>query len=322
MSLARMRTRAVFGVALWLGQVAVASAQPSTSDAKRADNLFTEGQRLLKEKSYADACAAFEQSQELDPAIGTQLNIGLCYEEWGHITQAYKAFVEAARLANAANDDRGPKAAKRAADLKAKLATLTLTLNDDADSQAEIRLDGKVLKMRQLSNIVLDPGAHTIVLKAPGAEPSTKKFSLRAGQHEEFFLEIPTAEGPAAPAAPAPSHTRAIVGWTLAGLGVAALGGAGYYSYDARQDYRAAFKDNCDATTNVCNAIGFQGTSEARRHANISSFVAGGGLAIAVTGIVVLLTGKKSKAPTDGTAWYLAPTFGANKGGLALRGRF
>lgn len=116
------------------------------------------------------------KAKSLDPAIGTQLNIGLCYEEvWGHIKAAYKAFVEAARLANAANDERGPKAAKRAADLKAKLATLTLTLNDDADSQAEIKLDGETPKLRQLSNIPLDPGAHTIVLKAPGAEPSTKK---------------------------------------------------------------------------------------------------------------------------------------------------
>src|SRR5438309_4348973 len=56
---------------------------PAHADKKRADALFEDGRRYLATHEYALACTAFEQSQEADPAIGTQLNIALCYENWG-----------------------------------------------------------------------------------------------------------------------------------------------------------------------------------------------------------------------------------------------
>ena len=42
----------------------------------KADSLFKQGKKLAAEKKYGEACPAFEQSMKLDPAIGTQLNIG------------------------------------------------------------------------------------------------------------------------------------------------------------------------------------------------------------------------------------------------------
>ena len=53
----------------------------------------------MGEKRYADACAAFEKSNKLDPGIGTQLNIAKCYEEWGKIGRAFLAYRDAEKMA-------------------------------------------------------------------------------------------------------------------------------------------------------------------------------------------------------------------------------
>ena len=76
---------------------------------EKADALFNKGKKLAAEKRYADACPAFEQSMKLDAAIGTQLNIAKCYEEWGRIGRALLAYRVAEKMAKDAKDDREPK---------------------------------------------------------------------------------------------------------------------------------------------------------------------------------------------------------------------
>lgn len=328
-SLARLRLRVAVSIALSIAGPTALLAQPASSDAqKRADALFSQGQRFLKNKEYAVACAAFEQSQKLDPAIGTQLNIALCYEQWGHVAVAYHAFLEAARLAEPASDERGPKALLRAQELKPKLATLTLTISDQGlpadkpDPAAVIVLDGKGLNKRKMHKMLLDPGAHQLEVRAPGREPVTKKFSLVMGQREEFELDIPAPLQGIKAAPPSRSTRRLAVGWTLTGLGVVGAGAAGYLAVVARRDYRAEFKSNCSSSTNECNEAGYLATHDARRRANIASIVAGGGLAFAVTGVVVLLTGRSSRNAATGSAWYVVPEVGPDGGGMTLAGSF
>ena len=101
---------------------------PASPEKLRADKLFDDGRRYLAAKEYALACTAFEQSQASDPAIGTQLNIALCYEEWGKLASAYRAFLEAERLAKEKKDKRAAGARKRhqAANLDALAAVVIL----------------------------------------------------------------------------------------------------------------------------------------------------------------------------------------------------
>src|SRR4029077_10437738 len=94
---------------------------PPSPEKIRADKLFDDGRRYLATKEYALACTAFEESQDADPAIGTQLNIALCYEQWGHVAAAYHAYQEAVRLAEVKLDNRGKVAAKKVAELAPKV---------------------------------------------------------------------------------------------------------------------------------------------------------------------------------------------------------
>jgi hypothetical protein len=54
---------------------------PYKSDAVRAAALFAEGRQLLAAEDYAAACAKLAESQALDPAADTALDLGICYQK-------------------------------------------------------------------------------------------------------------------------------------------------------------------------------------------------------------------------------------------------
>src|SRR5262249_8883682 len=67
----------------------------------QAQSLFDEGRKLLKAGKLAEACAAFESSQKLDPAVTTLLNLADCREQNHQFATAWGAFVDAKRMAQA-----------------------------------------------------------------------------------------------------------------------------------------------------------------------------------------------------------------------------
>src|SRR5512140_2089839 len=81
----------------------------SADNKSKADQLFKQGKKLMGEKKYSEACEAFEQSFKLDPGIGGELNVAKCYEEWGKLGRAYKAYEKAREMAVEAKDDRVAK---------------------------------------------------------------------------------------------------------------------------------------------------------------------------------------------------------------------
>ena len=94
----------------------VASAQADAQQKAAAESLFDEGKQLLSQGQYESACRRFEQSQEIDPGVGTLLYLGDCYERSGRPASAWATFREASSAALAAGQaDRGRMADERAA---------------------------------------------------------------------------------------------------------------------------------------------------------------------------------------------------------------
>src|ERR1043166_9179048 len=112
--------------------VRIAAAQPSGA---QAETLFRQGKDLMAKGKTAEACAAFDASQKLDPTISTLLNQAACREKNEQLATAWGLFLEAERQPRTASDAPPQQlhqvAASKAAKLEPRLSTLTITVSSD-----------------------------------------------------------------------------------------------------------------------------------------------------------------------------------------------
>src|SRR6266498_1038121 len=76
-----------------------ASAQVSAENRAAAQALFDLGRTLITSGRAEEACPKFEESQRLDPGVGTQLNLADCYDRTGRTASAWTLYIEAPRVA-------------------------------------------------------------------------------------------------------------------------------------------------------------------------------------------------------------------------------
>jgi tetratricopeptide (TPR) repeat protein len=308
-----MRALWVVGVLLGLQTAAFAG------DKARADKLFEEGRAYLERKEYALACTAFEQSHQAEPAIGTQLNIALCYEQWGKLANAYKAYIEAERLAKQKRDNRAKHARKKVTEIEPKLARLRVAIPPSADPYSIYLFDGKETEREDLvEERLLDAGEHTIEVRVAGAPPKITKIALNPGERQSITIELPVATTPVRPNN-GPDERPRNKKKLYAGIGLAAGGGvvvgiASFVALIARSDYNDAITD-CPG--NLCRTHGaYEATQDARTRANVMTFVGGAGVAMVGVGVYLVLTSKGGKVEKLSARPLVAPdTVGVAIGG-------
>jgi tetratricopeptide (TPR) repeat protein len=278
-------------------------ALPSAAfaDKARADKLFEEGRGYLQRKEYQLACTAFEQSHQADPAIGTQLNIALCYEEWGKLASAYKAYAEAERLAKAKKDNRAKHARKKIDELDPKLGRLRVSIPASADPYSIFLFDGKEMSREDLvEEQLLDAGTHTIEARVAGAPPKVTTIELKGGERKSIEIELPVVAKSKDETDKRPGETMTIEGprnkgklyggLALGGAGLITIGVASYVALIARSDYNDAI---AQCPGNICTQRGaYDATQDARSKANVMTIVGGAGVALVGVGLYLILTSK------------------------------
>jgi serine/threonine-protein kinase len=172
-------------------------AQAAASSKAAAETLFDEARELLAAEKFAEACAKFEQSQAIDPGIGTLFYLAHCYEQQGRVASAWATFREAASQAKAAGQlDRANRGEMRAAALKPRLARLTIQVASETAS-----LEGLSVTRNEravpgsLFNVAfpVDPGEHTIQVKAPGYRPFSASVTF-SKDAETQLVSVPALE--------------------------------------------------------------------------------------------------------------------------------
>lgn len=292
---------------------------PPSPEKIRADKLFDDGRRYLAAKEYALACTAFEQSQAVDPAIGTLLNIALCYERWGKTTAAYRWYVDAAKLAAASSDDREKGARAKVAELEPKVPYLEVTVPADADAGTTFMLDGnEVEKAKLIEKQPVEPGKHIIVARVSNKPPVETMFEIAAGERKQVTIDVPRPEVRLIVVGGERKKGKFYGGLGLTAAGVVAMGVAGAVSLIARQDYADAV-DACPGT--VCETQeAFDATQSARKRATLMTFVGAGGAALVGVGVYFLLTSRTPRR-TERQVITLTPSVGADSVGVVLGGR-
>ena len=288
-----------------------------TPEKTRADKLFEDGRRYLANKEYALACTAFEQSQEADPAIGTQLNIALCYEDWGHVASAFRAYVEAERIAKLKFDDRAKLAHTKVVELQQKAPHLHVDLPDTADPSAVFLLDAKEIDRTAFAeDLLLDAGAHTIEARVPSKPPKIVTVDLHDGDHKHVVIDVPKVVVVAQITVGPRKKGRLYGGIAMMAGGAITVGVASIIALGARSDYNTAIL-MCPG--NLCvSGDSYRATQHDRSIANDMTILGGAGLAIAVVGVVLAVTSHGDRVASDHVT--AAPLVAPGVVGLAIGG--
>src|SRR4051812_22939133 len=122
--MARRRTPLV-ALVITAALTASTAARADEASIARAQGLFDEALALMKAGKYAEACPRLEESDKLDPGMGTEYRLAECYESAGKIVSAWTVFRAVADAAQ--REGKGERAAvaiRRAADLAPRLPML------------------------------------------------------------------------------------------------------------------------------------------------------------------------------------------------------
>ncbi|MDB4973358.1 MAG: hypothetical protein JWN48_1699 [Myxococcaceae bacterium] len=163
----------------------LAPAQLSAQDVApetlmQSNALFAQGKRALETGQTAAACASFAESFRLLPRGGTLLNLGLCREQEGRASEAWRVLRSALTVAQRdGRSDRVPIAQEHIARLEGRLSFVALSLPHDVDpSWVALRLDGSPISREEWAGVPLEPGEHLLSAEALGFETWSTKLTI------------------------------------------------------------------------------------------------------------------------------------------------
>lgn len=283
-------------------------ARADESNAVAAEALFNEGRALLDRGRFEEACERFSRSEQLDPAVGTLLNLGECYERLNKVASAWGAYRQAAALAVTRNDERRAKLARRAASrIEGRLARLTIAV-DGASSNISVTRNGVRIDPAAYGNALpVDPGPQVLTATAPDREPWQTTIELSAGESSTVQVPelqpVPGATPSTVPrSAPHPitavtDHARSKVALGLE-VGGAVVLGAGLVFGGLALSKWATISDACPSATCKSEADRDRLASDAstaQTFAKVSTIGVVAGSAVLASGIVLHLTTPKRR---------------------------
>jgi len=288
----------------------------SPADATRAQSLFEQGRTLMKDGRFAEACPKLADSQRLDPATGTLLNLAVCHEKVGLTATAWSEFHDA--LSQARREDRDERARFARQHIEALEPVLSwLTIVRAAGTRVDVRLDGALLGEATLGAATpVDPGRHAVEADAPGKRPW--KADVDVGPNgDKKVVEVPDLqdEGPRVAPMTWTSHPgRRVAGIVLGGVGVASLAVGALAGIQAASKWSAR-RNDCPG--DVCNAAGLDEDTTSRHLAAVSDLGLGLGVVALGAGTVFVLMSKGTESRADVRA-----DVGPGHAGLVLGGAF
>jgi serine/threonine-protein kinase len=326
-------TLAALGFSLCSSRAALAAA--NDQDRVAAQALFEQGKELIAAGRHAEACAKFDESQRLDPGIGTQFNLADCYEKVGRFASAYTLYVDvAARSKVAGQAQRETIARERAEALKLKLTKLVIVIPNDVKVDGlQVTRDGVAVGPAQWGlPIPVDPGVHQVVVKAAGKKPWEGSIEV-PNDAQEHAISIPTLQD--APPEPALSESsgapisadqstevwplQKTLGLVAGGVGVVGLGVGGFFGLQAINKNKDS-KPYCDDNGN-CVEPGFGYREDARSAGNIATVGFAVGAVGLIGGAVLFFTAPSGEASSP-SALQVLPSVASGRADVIVTGSF
>lgn len=316
----------MLGFSLLAGCLWLSPISPAYADSATAEALFRAGRMAADAGDHATAAARFAESQRLDPAPGTLLNLAVAEERLSRFASAFD-HASAAMDGLPKGDARIALARTLRARLEPRVPRVRIRLAHDAPPGAVVKRDDIELGAAALGlELPIDPGPHTIVVTAKGHRPATFTLEAKEGARmtidvapgapeaspsssggkpfaETAAIEPPALPASAAPAPPAPSTPPSEPPRTSrAGIGLVVGGGAALVASGVLGalvlQKKAVVADHCPAKR--CDAEGLA-AGDSGRTLSLASTIAFG-VGVAATGVGVYLLVRKGDGAGRGTA--------------------
>lgn len=322
----------------------------SAEDKAAADALFRAGRALVKQGKFAEACPKLEASQKLDPATGTLLALGDCYESNGQTASAWTTFNDARAMARKANDTkRADEAERRAGLLEPNLAKILIDVPQDTrGSGVEVRRNGKLVEPAIYGlEVAIDPGKQIIDATAPGQQvwtteviiepkaplttiriPSLVDMKPAVTEYVPPKLPPPARVDPAPPADKPVSSgmgTQKTVGLVVGGVGLAGIVVGSVFGVKAlgnARDVQANCVENASSQWTCPTQADLERFDEGQTAATIANLGIGLGAAALVTGVVVFALAPKHAPEKTSHTWRIAPVVAPGSTSVSVQGVF
>ncbi len=323
--------RWLLGAALLAIPWGEASAEVPPEVRATAEKLYQDAYALSLEGRHARACELYEESDRLDPANGTRLELAKCYERTGRPASAWALYVTVADgdRATGKNKAREGEARARARALEPSLPRLVVSVPEDVARLAGLRIsrDGVSLGAALWGTAMpVDLGKHTVRASTPGQSPWEGEAQVsRLG--ETVTVTIPSLLSARAGADDSRGRGAApVAAVALAGVGIAGLvvggvcGGVAFAKWGEVEDMAAQQCRDPKGLSGCTPAVAERGAEASRfAAASTAGFVVGGvGLA---AGAAVWLATSAGKRPTAARLEIL-PAAGPLGAGAIVRGAF
>ena len=282
-----------------------------------AEQAFRDGKRMMGEKQYAQACAAFATSERLAASVGAKTSLADCYEKRGKLASAWGQFLEvaAAIRGDATKDALRETVTARIAALEPRLPFLTISVPDASVVEGLTISRNDTLVDPGLWNraVPIDQGTYVVRARAPGREPWSTTVVID-GEGVRQTVDVPRFEVVVAPRAAESStvpraRSRRWLAPVALGAGAGVLGavalGLELSGRRTLSDYEAGG--------------GADLLDDANRKHHVAQGLAIAGIGCAAAAVIVWYA---RPTPPRAAQSAVVPTLAPGRAGLALIGAF
>jgi hypothetical protein len=285
------------------------AAQTTFADASEdqqavARAAYAEGVEAFERAEYARALERFDAADHAVSSPNVKLMRARCLAQLGKQVEAYAMYGATVNEAKASGEPRyeasAAAAAEEASALEAKIALLTLTVNDET-GHAVLEINGEPLPRERWSEAApLAPGAVTITLTGDDGQRDTDSRTLAAGTRTAVELTLaapaaqPVAEAPRALAPPPtastePAQSRSlpvlpIVLGAAGGVGLIAFGVFGAMSNAEHDKLESGCPSHQDCDPELADAA-----SNGRTYQTVANISLGAGLLLLAAGTTLFV---------------------------------
>jgi hypothetical protein len=229
----------------------------------------------MVEGNYRVACEKFRESDTLDPAPGTKLNLGECEAKQGRIATAWRLLL-AVEQQLVSTDVRLPLAREKRMALEIRLPKLLVELHSSVPTGTRVSVGDEWLPPNTIGQATaFDPGVVQVLAVTPDGSQLRQsvtltegavtrvQFALEAPQQRETPKRIATLQRKPREVAPRlypateqnSEHSESLLGPVALGVGIGALtvsGVLGALTLSAKRSNSS----HCDVPSQTCDAIG------------------------------------------------------------------